>query len=272
MPLLLAVLLVAAPADPPPKAVVLLGGYQTLGVDPKQVAELEKALVAALASRPVTLVAAEEANKVKKGLGLCGEDAACLASVGERAGARWVIGYGAGKVGASVLVNLLLVDVETGKSVATAGTKSEAKSMPTTAAPLIDELLKNVALVPKVAEAPEQPPTPPPSSDAPTTTVLVVAPEPQPAPVVVAQEKGRPMKAAAIGAGIGAGVFLLTTVVLGLAAAGNYQQLTNKPPGVDRDRLVGTQNSVNAAGDVMLGVSLALGAATVVFAALDAGR
>lgn len=273
MPLLLAVLLAAAPAEPAPKAVVLLGGYQTLGVDAKSVTELEKAIATALASRPVELVPAAETEKLRKGLGLCGEDAACLASVGERASARWVLGYGAGKVGSAVLVNLVLVNVESGKSVASAGTKAEAKAMAATAAPLVDELLKNVELVPKPVVAVEPPPPPPPPTpqkDAPTTTVLVVAPDPNPPPVVV--EQGRPMKRAAIGAGIGTGVFLLATIVLGLAAAGNYNQINGKPPSDTRDAAVRSQPALNIAGDTMLGVTVAAGAATVVFAVLDAAR
>lgn len=262
----------AALAAETPKPLVLVGGYQTLGVDAKQVGELESALRTAMAARPVQLTPPEEADKYKKGLGLCGEDAACLGSVGERAGAKWVLGYGAGKVGASVLVNLLFVEVATGKTVATAGTKVEANRLAGTAAPLMDELLKNVVLAPPVVPVPPPPPTPPPS-DAPTTTVLVVAPDPAPAPVqVVAEEKGRPFRRAAIGVGIGAGVFLLSTVVLGLIAGSNYTALSKEGPGKTRDDLFSKQGTYNAVADTMLGVTLACAAATVVFSVMDASR
>lgn len=256
-------------ADAPPKAVVLVGGYQTLGVDSKQVAELEQALREALGSRPVQLVPQADADKFKKGLGLCGEDAACIGSVGDRAGARWVLGYGAGKVGASALVSLLWIDVLTGKTVATAGSKVAAKALASAAAPLVDELLKNVVLEQPVVVAPPPPPPTPPA-DAPTTTVLVVAPPAAAPPPVV--EKGRPMRTAAIGTGVATGVFAIATVFLGLVAGSNYNDLSSKPLGMDRNNAIARQSAFNTAGDAVLGVTLAAAAATVVFMVMDSAR
>ncbi|MBS1152860.1 MAG: hypothetical protein H6Q89_4558 [Myxococcaceae bacterium] len=174
--LMLAALWFLAPvalAAEPAQSVVLVGNYQALGVDAKRVTELEQALRAALGSQPVKLVSLEETEKIRRGLALCGEDAACVGSVGERAGARWVLGYGAGKVGGSVLVNLLWVDVVRGKTVSTASRKVAAAALPTVAGALVEEVLKDVVLVEPVQ--PEPPPPPLPAPPTPPPAVLVPA-------------------------------------------------------------------------------------------------
>jgi hypothetical protein len=252
---------VAFAVEPNP---VLVGNYQSLGVDPKQVTQLEQALRRALDSQPVTLVSLEETDRVRRGLALCGEDAACVASAGERAGARWVLGYGAGKVGKDVLVNVLWVDVVRGKTVGTASRRVSAAAMPTIAGALVEEALKDVVLLPEPTPPPPvPPPAPPPVALVPETPV-----NPPPAHVEVVSAPPRPMRNAAIGTGIMTALFTGSTIALGVKANENYQALSKAPINARGD-LIRQQNGLNVGADVLLGLSIAAGATTVILIVLD---
>jgi hypothetical protein len=253
---------IAAAAEPA-RSVVLVGNYEALGVSPKQIAELEQALRTAMASRPVTLVSPEETDKVRRSLSQCAEDAACVGSAGERAGARWVLGFGAGKVGSSVLVSVIWVDVVLGKSVGSARRKVPPAAMVTAAKDLLTEALKGVVLeVP-----PEPPPTPPPSVLVPPVASSEPRTASAPAEAVVAAPS-HGLRNAAIGAGVATAVFTASTVVLGVLAQSNYSQLV-KTANADRGPAIKRQTNLNTGADASLGLALTAATTTVIFVLLN---
>lgn len=252
-----------AAAEPAP-SLVLIGGYQALGVDAKQLAELEKSLRAAVSALPVKPIAADEAEKMKKGLAACGEDAACLAASGERVGARWVLGHGVAKVGAALLVNLLWVDVQKGKTVATASKRVTPAELASAGGALVAGLVKDLELVP-----PAEPPPPPPPPPTPPPAVLTPVAEsaPPPPPEVVAP-KGHALRNAAIGTGVVTGAGAIAAVVLGVLARSNYQALAATQVDM-RAEGARRQGTLNLGADLALGVGVAAAATTVVLIVIN---
>src|SRR5439155_601921 len=85
--------------------------YQSVGVKDEVVAEAARALQQAATGHGL-LVLAPDAFRIAAAM--CGEDANCLATPGQRAKAQWVVGYGLGAVGSNILFTALLVDAEAG--------------------------------------------------------------------------------------------------------------------------------------------------------------
>jgi hypothetical protein len=176
---------------------------------------------------------------------MCGEDASCLSTVGQRSSARWVLAHGVGKVGSALLLSALFIDVTTGKEVAR-GSRRIAESAPDWEAvtrSLADEVVKRpIETPPQIVEVP----------------VRVEVPVPAP-------EKPRRLRTVAwISSGVTV-AFAAITVVLGLLAAGNYQSL-QKASAAQFDELARNQRLLNGAADTMLaGTVLGIGSSLLFF-------
>jgi hypothetical protein len=163
---------------------------------------------------------------------MCGEDVECLATLGQRADARWVLAWGFGKVGSGFLFTSLLVETPT--STKRAAFTEKVPSADADASPLaaraVTALFQNVS---RVVEEPKAP--------AAERRFL--------APTVIS--------------GGAAVVGVALTVIFGVMAANNYGQLQNALLG-DRAALVTQQRSFNLIADVSLGAAVVTGATALI--------
>src|SRR4051794_30736534 len=90
-------------------APVLVTSYQSLGVDQSIAVKLGEGFRAGIARPPLTALGVDKSDETGRAAVMCGEDAACLATVGQRSGARFVLAYGVGKVGSSLLVSAIFI-------------------------------------------------------------------------------------------------------------------------------------------------------------------
>src|SRR5450432_4169907 len=97
---------------------VLVTSYQSLGVDSSSLPKLAEGFRLGAARPGLEAMSAEASDETGRAATMCGEDAACLATVGQRSGARFVLAYGIGKVGSALLVSAIFIDVATGKELA----------------------------------------------------------------------------------------------------------------------------------------------------------
>lgn len=239
--------LAQAPATAP-RVVVL--PYQGLGLEPTALQKLTDALRAQVAAKQWELTDAADIAKQQRAAVMCGEDAECLATVGQRGGARWVLGFGVAQVGASMAVSALLVDATTGRKHLTFLEKLPA--LPDDPAPLaqrvVDALFKDVPRA--AALEPDLPPPPPP---------VVVQPV----------EPPHPLRPWAITATAVTGVAGVTGGVLGVMAMQSYAKLPDVPVN-ERGPADARQRSLNAGADAALGVAVTAAAAATILWVLDA--
>ncbi len=220
---------------------VLVAPYQSLGVDATMVTAVTEGFRWALEGKKLQPLALSESEKVARSAAMCGEDAACLSTVGQRSGARYVLAFGVGKVGASLLVSAEFIDVASGKELSRSSRRVPEGMVEwnLVAASLADEVVK------------------------PTVEPLVVQ---------VPIEVSKPVKPhtfrpwAFVTLGIAA-AFGIVSAAVGLAAWGNYAQLQKSPGDT---RLRETQRGLNASADVCLIFSGLTGIGTLIFFILDA--
>lgn len=229
-----------------PRARVLVVSFQSLGVDPETMNRVGDTLRAELSAQQWVAVDGAETQRVLRAATMCGEDLECLATLGQRADARWVLAWGFGKVGASYLFTSLLVETTTGTKRASFNEK--LPSVSDDSGPLarraVTALFQGVSRV--ADEKPFEPPPPPPS---------LVAERRLVAPTLVSGGVG-------VAGALVAGVF-------GVLAATNYGRLQNALV-VDRPGLVGQQRTWNLVADVGLGAAILGGAAALVLFILGA--
>src|SRR5262249_23930428 len=96
-----------------------------------------------------------ETEKTARSATMCGEDGACLSTVGQRSGARWVLAIGIGKVGATLLITAIFVDVAKGNELMRAQRRvpETGPEWPSIARSLADEVIK-LPVEPTVVQVP----------------------------------------------------------------------------------------------------------------------
>jgi hypothetical protein len=228
-------------------APVLITSYQSLGVDPVTASKVGDGFRLGTNRPGLVAMAAEESDKTGRAAVMCGEDSACLATVGQRSGAKYVLAYGIGKVGSSLLVSALFIDVTGGREI----TRASKRVLDT--AP--DWGLVTRELSDLVVKPPAEP--------------LVVQ---VPVPVPVPQKSHKWRTPALISLGI-AVAFGLGSTTFGLLALGNYGTLQTAAAAGDAGKYstaVANQKGLNGGADALWIVGIAAVAVAVVFFILDA--
>lgn len=230
--------------------------YQGAGRAPELATSFQSALTKEVAARRFLPV---DTEKHQRGATMCGEDVECLATLGKRASAAWILAFGLGSAGKQTFFTALLIDVERGLQQQRVELKAETKSLEVNAVAadvaqkLFAGLEPRIAIVPPVVEAP-----PPPPPEEPRVVVLPPPPDEQP----------RPIRTAALGTAIGAGVLGLTAGGLAIGAGVNFGQLATTAP-ADRPAADATQRSLNLSADVTGGVAIAAGVTALVLFLVD---
>ncbi len=226
-----------------PKVAVV--AYQGVGADPGVVEKLAAALRTEVAARKWDVVSQDETDRRERAAAMCGEDAECLSTVGQRLQARYVVAFGVARVGQGLMVSALFIDAQDSKKL---GEFSERLAeMPSDAGPLagraIDVLFQGrtppVKLLPMEEKKPQ----------------VVIVPAPN-------QHSLRPV---ATGVAIGAGGALVAGGVLSTVAAYKFSTLPTVP--VDQRMSANdAQRGINAAADVtMITAGVAAAVAVVLF-------
>jgi len=236
--------LAAAPdAAAVPAAQVLVAPYQSLGVEASTVTAVAEGFRWALEAKKLQPLPLAETEKVARSATMCGEDAACLSTVGQRSAARYVLAFGVGKVGSSLLVSAQFVDVSSGKELARSQRRVPDGMVEwnLVASSLADEVVKP-AVEPLIVQVP----------------IEVAKP--------VKPHTFRPWAFVTLGI---AAAFGIVSAAVGLAAWGNYAQLQKSP--LD-NRLRESQRGLNASADICLIFSALTGIGSLVFFILDAAE
>ncbi len=243
---MLAVAMWSAIAAASPQALVI--PIQSVEVDDADVKRLTAAMSAEVVGHQWTAVDVAATERLLKSASMCGEDADCLATLGQRVGAQWVLAFSIGKLSKGYLVSTMWVEVATGKR--KSGTTEKMASIPVDftnlARALVDPLFRDV----------------------PSAVVLTPGPPPEVPPMVVA-ETGRPVRGAAIGLLAGGGAAGVVGVILSVMAGNSYAALASTPaeqrPAADL-----SQRNLNIAADVVVGVAIAGVATGLVLLLADA--
>ncbi|MBK7862785.1 MAG: hypothetical protein IPJ65_30085 [Archangiaceae bacterium] len=242
----LSVLLLATLAATPES--LLVAPYQALGVDAATVTALTEAFRLAPDATRFAALPAAESEKVTRSAMMCGEDGACLATIGQRSNARWVLAFGIGKVGSALLVTAVFVDVTAGKELMRGSRRvpEGGADWISTARSLADEVVRP-PVEPLVVQVP----------------VEVVKPQ--------KTHKWRPW---AFAGGTATVVFTGLTTLLSLIAWGNYNALTKAASSGTTSAMVPSlataQRGYNAWADTALSLTLVSGAVWLLFSFLEA--
>jgi hypothetical protein len=236
-------------AAAPERGPLLIVRYQAEGVSPTEAAEAQHAIEEAFRARSVSLATDERASRASE---MCGEEPACLASLGARAHARWVLAYGIGQVGHRVLTSLVLVDVAEAVIRGRDSKELDRDGLGWTheATALAERLDPDIT-----APAPSPP--------------VNLAPQILPLPPRLDLQKpaGNPqLRTYAWVSGGTAAALLAGSGVVGLLALSNYQTIENTDY-ASRPPLNSQQRTLNATGDALLiaGVVAAGVAATLFY-------
>jgi hypothetical protein len=247
----LSLAIVSALAAATERGPLLVVRYQAEGVSATEAAEAQRAIEEAFRARGVSLATDERASKASE---MCGEEPACLASLGARAHARWVLAYGIGQVGHRVLTSGVLVDVAEAVIRGRDSKELDREGLGWTheATTLAERLDPDIT-------APVSPPAPPPN--------LTPQTVPPPPPLEIQKPAGNPqLRTYAWVSGGTAAALLAGSGVVGLLALSNYQTIesTDYP---SRPPLNSQQRTLNATGDALLigGVVVAGVAATLFY-------
>ncbi|MBL8954278.1 MAG: hypothetical protein JNK82_26100 [Myxococcaceae bacterium] len=227
-------------AAPEPRAQALVVPYQSLGVDVSTVSSLSEGLRQSVESMKLDVLPPSVSDTVARSATMCGEDSACLSTIGQRSGVRYVLAFGVGKVGASLLVSALFVDVKTGQELGRSQ-RRVPEAMPEwslVARSLADEVVK-LPVEPVVVQVP----------------VEVSKP--------VKPHTFRPWAFVTLGIAAAMGIVSAT---IGLVAWGNYANLQKSPGDT---RLRETQPALNFSADICLVLSALTGAGSIIFFILD---
>lgn len=230
----------AALAANSPKVLVL--PYQSLDVSEAEVARLGEGLRAALKGHAWEPIEEAASQKLHKAAEMCGEDGPCLATLGQRAGAQWVVAFSVGRVQKGVVASTMLVEVSSAQQRSRASETVEAlpEDFTNLARALVDPLFRDV----------------------PGQVRLV------PAAGVVAAPPSK-LTPAGVGLLIGGGVLGAGGLALSVAAGFNFAGLQTTSP-LARPGADATQRGLNVAADVTVGVAIAALATGVVLLIADA--
>ncbi|MDX2011223.1 MAG: hypothetical protein SFW67_13575 [Myxococcaceae bacterium] len=216
----------------PLKSRVLVVSFQSLGLSPETMGRVGDTLRTELSAQQWTPIDGAETQRVLRAASMCGEDVECLATLGQRADARWVLAWGFGKIGSSYLFTSLLVETATStkRSTFTEKVASADADAGLLARGAVSALFQNVSREPTA-----------PSTEA--TGRRLVAPT-------------------LASAGVGVAATALT-VIFGVLAATNYGQLQNALP-AEQERLIGQQRTWNLVADVSLIAAITASATALV--------
>jgi len=230
-----------------PQQRVLVVSFQSLGVEPEVVARVADALRAQTAAAGWKTLDGVETQKALRAATMCGEDAECLATLGQRADARWVLAWGFGKVGASYLFTAQVVETPTSAKLSSFTEKLSAVPDDATALAqrAVSALFKDV----KRPVVLEPPPPPPPST-----------------PPLVGERRFVPATVASTAV---AGAAAIAAGVFGALAVSHYPKLS-AALSAERPALDATQRTYNLGADLSLGVAIASGVAALVLFILGA--
>ncbi len=247
-PLALAVALAAAAAHAAEPQVAVVP-FQGLGVEPALVDRLADALRARLEKRRWTVLGAEATRTRQRAAAMCGEDVECLATLGQRLEAKYVVAFGLGRVGDGAMLSALVVDVARAKKLAEH--TERLPSLPEDAEPVALRTISTLfeGLSPPVTLVPDVPPPPPP--------LVLEAPPP------------RPLRPWAVGAAVGAGVLAVAGGTLTVLAQQHYSGLPDVAP-ARRAQADSTQRTLNAAADATVITAGVAAAAALTLFLLDA--
>lgn len=252
----LVALLAAAPL---PENTVAFVAFQGAGKTAELTTSTLDALAKEVSTRGFPTMPAADLERHQRSAAMCGEDGACLATIGKLANVGWVLAIGVGTAGKQTLFTALLIDVGGGKVHLRYETKSKgALDATATAKAAVDALFIGVTLK-------EPPPPPPLVNDSPVAPKEPVKLEPPPRVAAAPQYRFR---GAAIGLGVGAGVAAITGVTFSILAASNFSRLPTVPAG-ERAVADGTQRTFNLTADLALGVAIAAGVTTLVLLLID---
>lgn len=224
-----------------PQQRVLVVSFQSLGVEPSVMERVGDGLRAQSTAATWQALDGAETQRVLRAATMCGEDLECLATLGQRADARWVLAWGFGKIGSSYLFTALLVETPTSAKLASFSEK--LPSIPDDASPLAQ---RAVAALFKDVKRP----------------VVVEPPPPPPVP------ERRLVTATLVSASV-AGAATIATTILGVMAATHFPRLATALS-VDRPALDRTQRLYNVGADVSLGVAIVSGVTALVLFLLGA--
>lgn len=243
----------ATPADAPND--VLLVSYQGAGRTPELAQRLLSSMADAISSRGFHPRPDAESTRQERAAAMCGEDGDCLATLGRRLEAAWVVGLGLGSVGKQTLISVLLVNVETGRVAQRFSRQVPTQDLDaaTVSTDAVTQLFTE--LTPR-----EKPTTTPPPIE-PPVEVPIAALTPTAPP-------SRPLHSAAVGTTIAAGVLAAAGLGLSVGAGVHYGQLASTPPNArpDADSL---QRALNTSADATVGVAVAAAVTAVVLFVLD---
>ena len=238
LPALALVALAAGPLEPK----VAVVAYQGVGADPGVVEKLATALRSELAARKWDVVSADETDRRERAAAMCGEDAECLSTVGQRLEARYVVAFGVARVGQGIMVSALFIDAQDSKKLSEFSERLQ--TMPADAGPLASRALEVLL----------QGRTPP--------VKLVPVEVKQPQVVILPAEPSHKLRPVAIGVAIGAGTAAVAGGVLTGVAASHFAGL----PMNTRPDAAATQRGLNAAADVtVITAGVAAAVAVVLF-------
>jgi hypothetical protein len=210
--------------------------FQGLGAEPALVDRVADSLRAQVAKRHFLVMGADQTKSRQRAAAMCGEDVECLATLGQRLQARYIVAFGLGRVGDGAMFTSLVIDVAQSKKVAEyterlSGFPDDPSDIALRAAStLFVDITPGPKLVPKE----------------PSNTVLVAS-----EPVY----KLRPL---AWGFTIGAGVAVIAGVVLTILAQQSFSALPNVKP-ADRLTADNNQRTLNLSADITMSVGVAAG-------------
>jgi hypothetical protein len=244
MRLLSLAVLVPALCFAAPQQRVLVVSFQSLGVEPEVMNRVADALRAQSTASTWRAIDGAETQRLLRAATMCGEDAECLSTLGQRADAYWVLAWGFGKIGSSYLFTTQLIETPTGKKLASFDEKLGA--LPDDAQPLaqraVATLFKGV------------------------TRPVILEPPPPPPGVTLTERRfvGPTIAATAI-----AGAATISAAIFTGLAASHFPRLSSALS-ADRPALDRTQREYNLGADVSLGVALVSGVTALVLFILGA--
>lgn len=222
-----------------PQQRVLVASFQSLGVEPEVMSRVGDALRAESTAATWRAIDGAETQRLLRAATMCGEDAECLSTLGQRADAYWVLAWGFGKIGSSYLFTAQLIETPTGRKLAVFNEKHSA--LPDDARPLAQRAV--AALFKDVARP------------------VVLEPPPHPLPGVTLTERrfvGPTIAATAV-----AGAATISAAIFTGLAASHFSKLTNALS-MDRPTLDRTQRSYNLGADVSFAVAIVSGVTALV--------
>ena len=227
-----------------PQQRVLVAAFQSLGVEPEVMNRVAEALRTESTAATWRAIDGAETQRLLRAATMCGEDAECLSTLGQRADAYWVLAWGFGKIGSSYLFTAQLIETPTGKKLSSFTEKLGA--LPDDARPLAQRAV--AALFRDV------------------TRPIILEPSPPPPSVTLTERR---FVAPTIAATAIAGAAAISAAIFTGLAASHFSNLSSALS-MDRPALDRTQRNYNLGADVSFAIAIASGVTALVLFILGA--